>query len=188
MGISTLQSYCGGQIFEAVGLDSELVSKYFTGTPTRIEGMSLEMLEMEAVKKHKNAFSPTYYPGALEPGGLHYYRKHSDPHIYNSNTILKLQESTKNNDYKMFREFSDIIDKQHEGLITLRSLFQIDESKCKPIPIEEVEPASEIVTRFQTGAMSFGSISAEAHTSMAIAMNRIGAKSNTGEGGRCRTL
>ncbi|MCP5503044.1 MAG: glutamate synthase large subunit [Leptospiraceae bacterium] len=183
MGISTLQSYCGGQIFEAVGLDSELVSKYFTGTPTRIEGMSLEMLEMEAVKKHKNAFSPTYYPGALEPGGLHYYRKHSDPHIYNSNTILKLQESTKNNDYKMFREFSDIIDKQHEGLITLRSLFQIDESKCKPIPIEEVEPASEIVTRFQTGAMSFGSISAEAHTSMAIAMNRIGAKSNTGEGG-----
>jgi glutamate synthase (NADPH/NADH) large chain len=183
MGISTLQSYCGAQIFEAIGLDLELVSTYFTGTATRIGGLSLEMLEEETVRRHTDAYDPTFFPGGLEPGGVHYYRKTGDPHIYNAMTIHKLQQATITGDYKVFKEFSKLIDEQQEKQITLRSLFQIDEKKCNSIPIEEVESVSEIVRRFQTGAMSFGSISHEAHSTLAIAMNRIGAKSNTGEGG-----
>lgn len=183
MGISTLQSYCGAQIFEAIGLDSELVNTYFTGTATRIEGLSLEMLEEETVRRHKNAYDGTFFPGTLEPGGFHYYRKNGDPHLYTPLTVHKLQQSTKENDYKLYKEYSKLIDEQNDKLVTLRALFQLDTSKSKPIPIEEVEPAKEIVKRFQTGAMSFGSISWEAHTTLAIAMNRIGAKSNTGEGG-----
>lgn len=183
MGISTLQSYCGAQIFEAVGLDSELVNNYFTGTATRIEGLSLEMLEEETVRRHKNAYDNTFFPGNLEPGGIHYYRKNGDAHLYNPLTVHKLQRATRENDYKIFKEYSKLVDDQNERLITLRSLFQFDFANSKPIPIEEVEPAKEIVKRFQTGAMSFGSISWEAHTTLAIAMNRIGAKSNTGEGG-----
>lgn len=183
MGISTLQSYCGAQIFEAVGLDSELINNYFTGTATRIEGLSLEMLEEETVRRHKNAYDPLFYPGALEPGGLHYYRKDGDPHLYNPITIHRLQTAVKQNDYQLYKEFAKAVNDQHDRLITLRSLFQLDPKKAKSIPIEEVEPVSEIMRRFQTGAMSFGSISWEAHTTIAIAMNRIGAKSNTGEGG-----
>jgi glutamate synthase domain-containing protein 2/glutamate synthase domain-containing protein 1/glutamate synthase domain-containing protein 3 len=183
MGISTLQSYCGAQIFEAVGLDSELVNNYFTGTATRIEGLSLEMLEQETALRHKNAYDPTFYPGTLEPGGMHYYRKDGDPHLFNPITVHKLQSSVQRNDYATYKEFAKAIDEQHDRLITLRSLFQFDEKKVRSIPIEEVEPISEIMRRFQTGAMSFGSISWEAHTTLAIAMNRIGAKSNTGEGG-----
>lgn len=183
MGISTLQSYCGAQIFEAVGLDSELVSTYFTGTATRIEGLSLRMLEEEAVCRHNNAYDPTFYPNALDPGGMHYFRKDGDPHLYNPTSIMKLQEATKHNDYKLFKEYTSMINDQHEKLITLRSLLHINQTKCNPIPLEEVESVADIMSRFQTGAMSFGSISKEAHTTMAIAMNRIGAKSNTGEGG-----
>ncbi|WCL47609.1 glutamate synthase large subunit [Leptospira sp. GIMC2001] len=183
MGISTLQSYCGAQIFEAVGLDSELVNNYFTGTATRIEGLSSEMLEEETVRRHKNAYDSTFFPGNLEPGGFHYYRRNGDAHLYNPLTVHKLQEATKHNDYKVFKEYSNLIDDQNEKLITLRSLFKLDTAHSKPIPIEEVESTKEIVKRFQTGAMSFGSISWEAHTTLAIAMNRIGAKSNTGEGG-----
>lgn len=183
MGISTLQSYCGAQIFEAVGLDSELVNNYFTGTATRIEGLSLEMLEEETVRRHNNAYDKTFFPNTLESGGFHYYRKNGDAHLYNPITVHKLQIATKDNDYKVYKEYSKLIDEQNDRLITLRSLFQLDNSKSKPIPIEEVESAKEIVKRFQTGAMSFGSISWEAHTTLAIAMNRIGAKSNTGEGG-----
>ena len=192
MGISTLQSYCGAQIFEAVGLDSELVNNYFTGTATRIEGLSLEMLELETVTRHKNAYDPTFYPGTLEPGGVHYYRRNGDAHLYTPITVHKLQKATQDNSYKEYKEFSKLIDEQNDKMITLRSLFRLDEKKSKPVPLEEVEPAKEIVKRFQTGAMSFGSISWEAHTTLAIAMNRIGAKSNTGEGGedpiRFRTL
>ncbi len=183
MGISTLQSYCGAQIFEAIGLDSELVNNYFTGTATRIEGLSLEMLEEETVRRHRQAYDPTFYPGGLEPGGMHYYRKNGDAHLYNPTTIHKLQTATRENNYKIYKEYSSLIDDQNERMITLRSLFKFDERKKNPIPLEEVEPAKEIVKRFQTGAMSFGSISWEAHTSLAIAMNRLGAKSNTGEGG-----
>ncbi len=183
MGISTLQSYCGAQIFEAVGLDSELVNTHFTGTITRIEGLSLEMLEEETVRRHKNAYDRTFFPGNLDPGGFHYYRKNGDAHLYNPLTVHKLQVATRENSYKAFKEYSKLVDDQNERLITLRSLFQLDTVNSDPIPLEEVEPAKEIVKRFQTGAMSFGSISWEAHTTLAIAMNRIGAKSNTGEGG-----
>ncbi|MBE7413271.1 MAG: glutamate synthase large subunit [Leptospiraceae bacterium] len=183
MGISTLQSYCGAQIFEAVGLDSELISHYFTGTMTRIEGLSLEMLEQETCKRHFQAYNPVWYPNSLDPGGFHYYRKNGDHHIFNPITIHKLQEATKNGDYKTYKEFSKSVDDQREKLVTLRSMFEIDYSKSNPIPIEEVESVSAIVKRFQTGAMSHGSISWEAHTTLAIGMNRIGAKSNTGEGG-----
>jgi glutamate synthase (NADPH/NADH) large chain len=183
MGISTLQSYCGAQIFEAVGLDSELVNTYFSGTATRIEGLSIEMLEEETVRRHKNAYDFTFFPGTLEPGGFHYYRKNGDAHLYNPLTIHKLQLATRENDYKVFKEYSKLIDDQQEKFVTLRSLLQLDTANSKPVPIEEVESTKDIVKRFQTGAMSFGSISWEAHTTLAIAMNRIGAKSNTGEGG-----
>lgn len=183
MGISTLQSYCGAQIFEAVGLDSELVNTYFAGTQSRIEGLSLEMLEEETVRRHKAAYDPTFFPNNLEPGGVHYYRKNGDSHLYTPITVHKLQKATQENDYKTFKEFSALIDNQNERAITLRSLFQLDFEGSKAIPIEEVESVKSILKRFQTGAMSHGSISWEAHTTLAIAMNRIGAKSNTGEGG-----
>ncbi len=183
MGISTLQSYCGAQIFEAVGLDSELVNNYFSGTQTKIEGLSLEMVEEESNRRHKNAYDDTFFPNNLEPGGVHYYRKNGDTHLYTPITVHKLQQATQKNDYKLFKEFSNLIDDQSERSITLRSLFQLDFEHSNSIPIEEVQSAKEILKRFQTGAMSHGSISWEAHTTLAIAMNRIGAKSNTGEGG-----
>jgi glutamate synthase domain-containing protein 2/glutamate synthase domain-containing protein 1/glutamate synthase domain-containing protein 3 len=183
MGISTLQSYCGAQIFEAIGLDSELVNNYFTGTATRIEGLSLEMLEEETSFRHENAYDASHFPGSLDTGGIHYFRKDGDPHLFTPITIHKLQKATQENDYKTYKEFAKLIDNQEDKRITLRSMFVLNEKKFSSIPIEEVEPATEIVKRFQTGAMSFGSISWEAHTTLAIAMNRLGAKSNTGEGG-----
>lgn len=182
MGISTLQSYCGAQIFEAVGLDSEIVEKYFTGTPTKIEGLSLEMLEEETIRRHMHALDPQVDQSELDVGGLYQYRRDGEHHLWNPLTISKLQLSTRRNDYKTFKEYTELINNQNKKRITLRSLFDLDTSG-KHIPIEEVEPAKEIVKRFATGAMSFGSISREAHTSLAIAMNRIGGKSNTGEGG-----
>ncbi|MCX7633358.1 MAG: glutamate synthase large subunit, partial [Turneriella sp.] len=181
MGISTLQSYCGAQIFEAVGLDTEVIDQYFTGTPSRVEGVSLEMLEEEARRRHEEAFAPMK-EGMLPSGGLYHYRVDGEAHLWNPTTIAKLQISTRNSDYKTFKEYTRAIDDQSKRRVTLRSLFELDYAET-PIPIEEVEPAKEIVRRFATGAMSFGSISWEAHTSLAIAMNRIGGKSNTGEGG-----
>ncbi|MCX8000744.1 MAG: glutamate synthase subunit alpha, partial [Leptospiraceae bacterium] len=133
MGISTLQSYCGAQIFEAVGLDSELVNNYFTGTVTRIEGLSLEMLEKETVVRHKNAYNPTFYPGQLEPGGVHYYRKDGDPHLFNPITIHRLQTAVRKGDYALFKEFSKIVNDQQDRFITLRSLFKFNEEKAKPV-------------------------------------------------------
>ncbi|MDZ4726315.1 MAG: glutamate synthase large subunit [Leptospira sp.] len=183
MGISTLQSYCGAQIFEAVGLDSELVNHYFAGTQSKIEGLSLEMLEEETVRRHKNAYDPTFFPNNLEPGGVHYFRKNGDTHLYTPTTVHKLQRATQTGDYKIFKEFTSLIDDQHEKAITLRSLFNLDFDGSKEIPLDEVESVKSILKRFQTGAMSHGSISWEAHTTLAIAMNRMGAKSNTGEGG-----
>ncbi len=182
MGISTLQSYCGAQIFEAVGLDSEIVENYFTGTPTKIEGLSLEMLEEETIRRHTVALDPQVDQSTLDVGGLYYYRRDGEKHLWSPYTISKLQVSTRQGSYKTFKEYTDLINNQDKQRVTLRSLFDLDISG-KKIPIEEVEPASEIVKRFATGAMSFGSISREAHTSLAIAMNRIGGKSNTGEGG-----
>ncbi|HRP69030.1 MAG TPA: glutamate synthase large subunit, partial [Turneriella sp.] len=181
MGISTLQSYCGAQIFEAIGLDTEIIEHYFTGTPSRIEGVSLEMLEEETRRRHRGAFD-SMKEGNLESGGLYHYRVDGEAHLWNPTTIAKLQISTRTSDYKTFKEYTQAVDNQTERHVTLRSLFELDYA-ANPIPIEEVEPAKEIVKRFATGAMSFGSISWEAHTNLAIAMNRIGGKSNTGEGG-----
>ena len=182
MGISTLQSYCGAQIFEAVGLDSEIVENYFTGTPTKIEGLSLEMLEEETIRRHTIALDPQVDQSTLDVGGLYYYRRDGEHHLWNPYTISKLQISTRRGEYKTFKEYTELINNQNQKRVTLRSLFELDKSG-KKVPIEEVEPAAEIVKRFSTGAMSFGSISRETHTSLAIAMNRIGGKSNTGEGG-----
>lgn len=178
MGISTLQSYCGAQIFEAIGLDTEVIDQYFTGTTSRIEGISLEMIEEECRRRHQQALDQTH----LLSGGLYHYRVDGEAHLWNTTTIAKLQISTRNSDYKTFKEYSSAIDDQSKRRVTLRSLFEFD-YLAQPISIDEVEPAKEIVKRFATGAMSFGSISWEAHTNLALAMNRIGGKSNTGEGG-----
>ena len=182
MGISTLQSYCGAQIYEAVGLDQEIVDTYFRGTATKVEGLSLEMLEEETVCRHRAAFSDETFSKRLPSGGMYHYRMDGEAHLWSPTSIAKLQISTKINSYETFKEFSKGINDQEKRRITLRSLLEFD-TTGQPIDINEVEPAKEIVKRFSTGAMSFGSISWEAHTTLAIGMNRIGAKSNTGEGG-----
>ncbi len=183
MGISTIKSYCGAQIFEAVGLDPKMVDKYFTWTPSRIGGVGLEEIAREAQQQHARAF-PTYPLNGhtLDVHGKYQYRKDGELHLFNPRTIHLLQKAARNNDYKTFKEYTRLIDDQSERLATLRGLMRLKYAE-KPIPIEEVEPVDEIVKRFKTGAMSYGSISKEAHEALAIAMNRIGGKSNTGEGG-----
>jgi len=187
MGISTYQSYCGAQIFDAVGLKSEFVAKYFTGTATRIEGVGLPEIAEEAVRRHRDAFSDSpIYRTMLDVGGEYAFRVRGEEHVWNSATVAALQHAVRGNSYEKYREFARIINEQLEHLFTIRGLFRIKsaaEDARTPVPIEEVEPAKDIVRRFATGAMSFGSISREAHTTLAIAMNRIGGKSNTGEGG-----
>jgi glutamate synthase (NADPH) large chain len=183
MGISTLQSYCGAQVFEAIGLNKSLVQKYFTGTPSRIEGVGLEVLAKEALMKHEHAFQPvSEYEPELAIGGNYQHRMSGEHHLINPLTISKLQHAVRQGSFNTFKEYSDSIDDQGERLCTLRGLMQFKKSP-RPVPLAEVEPAKEIVKRFTTGAMSFGSISQEAHETMARAMNRIGGKSNTGEGG-----
>ena len=183
MGISTLQSYRGAQVFEAIGLNRGLVARYFTGTASRLEGVGLEVLAREAQMKHEHAFRPV---GNFEPelrvGGSYQYRVGGEHHLLNPLTISKLQHAVREANPKTFKEYTDLVDDQSRQLCTLRGLIGIRKSE-DPVPLEEVEPASEIVKRFTTGAMSFGSISKEAHETLAIAMNRIGGKSNTGEGG-----
>jgi glutamate synthase (ferredoxin) len=183
MGISTIKSYCGAQIFEAVGLGKELVDKYFTWTPSRIGGIGLAEIAREAEQQHARAF-PTYPLNGhtLEVYGQYQYRKDGELHLFNPRTIHLLQKATRNNDYKTFKEYTRLIDDQSERMATMRGLMTL-KYESKPIPIEEVEPVDDIVKRFKTGAMSYGSISKEAHEALAIAMNRIGGKSNTGEGG-----
>ena len=184
MGISTLQSYCGAQIFEAVGLDSELIDLYFCGTQTKIEGLSLEMLAEECLRRHRKAYSPFPFEGKnqLPSGSIHHYRKHGVPHLLAPLTIHHLQEACRHNDYEVYQKYAQKINEQGNEAITLRSLFKLKYDK-QSVPLEEVESESEILKRFSTGAMSFGSLSWEAHTDLAIAMNEIGGKSNTGEGG-----
>ena len=183
MGISTLQSYRGAQVFEAIGLNKELVDKYFSGTTSQIEGVGLDVLAREALMKHEHAFRPlTESDCELPVGGSYHFRATGEYHLLNPQTISKLQHAVRQSDFKTFQEYTKFIDDQSQNLATLRSLMRIRKSE-KPVPIEEVEPAKEIVKRFTTGAMSFGSISKEAHETLAIAMNRIGGKSNTGEGG-----
>ncbi len=183
MGISTLQSYRGAQVFEAIGLNQAMVDQYFTGTASRIEGVGLEVLAREALMKHAHAFSPlTESETELSVGGDYQYRIRGEYHLINPATISKLQHAVRQDKFETFEEYAELIDQQNRHMCTLRGLMDFKYAD-KPLPLAEVEPASEIVKRFATGAMSFGSISKEAHETLAIAMNRIGGKSNTGEGG-----
>jgi glutamate synthase (ferredoxin) len=183
MGISTLQSYCGAQIFEAVGLDGAFVDRYFTWTTSRIGGVGVDVIAEEALKRHRHAF-PRRPVGQsdLESGGEYQWRRDGEYHLFNPDTVFKLQHATQSGQYKVFKEYTKLVDDQNRRHATLRGLLEL-KSAATPIPIDEVEPVESIVTRFATGAMSYGSISQEAHETLAIAMNRIGGKSNTGEGG-----
>ena len=186
MGISTYQSYCGAQIFEAIGLSSDLVRKYFTGTPTKVEGIGLKEVAEEALRTHAEAWSGSpVLDGMLDCGGEYAFRVRGEDHMWTPDAIAKLQHSTRSGKYDTYKEYARLINDQSSRHMTLRGLFEI-RSAAKPIPLDQVEPAKEIVKRFATGAMSLGSISTEAHTTLAIAMNRIGGKSNTGEGGEDR--
>jgi glutamate synthase (ferredoxin) len=182
MGISTIQSYHGAQIFEAIGLSSKVVSRYFTWTSSRIQGVDLNVIAEEALTRHRQAFPDRPVKGELDPGGQYQWRDNGEYHLFNPQTIHKLQIACRLNSKKVFSEYSELVNNQSKNLCTLRGLleFKFDEDS---IPIEEVESVESIVKRFKTGAMSYGSISKEAHEALAIAMNRIGGRSNTGEGG-----
>jgi glutamate synthase (NADPH) large chain len=183
MGISTLQSYRGAQVFEAIGLNREVIDRYFTGTASRIGGVGLEVIAREAILKHDHAFeNVTESEPELPVGGNYQYRAAGEYHLYNPQTISKLQHAVQQENFQTFQEYTDLLDNEQRRLSTLRGLLEFKTSET-PIPVDEVESAAEIVKRFATGAMSFGSISKEAHETLAIAMNRIGGKSNTGEGG-----
>ena len=187
MGISTYQSYCGAQIFDAIGLTTDFVDTYFTGTATTIEGAGLAEIAAETVKRHTDAFgnSPVL-EDVLDIGGDYAVRLRGEAHVWRSETVSALQHAVRGNAQDRYREFSRLVNEVEDKYLTIRSLFRIKgavEDGRVPVPLEEVEPAPEIVKRFSTGAMSYGSISREAHTTLAIAMNRIGGKSNTGEGG-----
>ena len=183
MGISTFQSYCGAQIFDAVGLSSTFVEQYFTGTATTVEGAGLKQIAQDTVRWHKNAFGKNpVYRNHLDVGGDYAYRLRGEDHAWTPNTIAKLQHATRANDQRTYELFARSMNEQNERLLTFRGLFDFNWAE-QEITLDEVEPAREIVKRFATGAMSFGSISYEAHSTLAIAMNALGGKSNTGEGG-----
>ncbi|MFN3990973.1 MAG: glutamate synthase large subunit [Erythrobacter sp.] len=183
MGISTYQSYCGAQIFDAVGLSSEFIDKYFTGTATTIEGIGLAEVAEEALRRHGQAYGDDpLYETMLDVGGIYKYRLRGEEHAWTPQNVAQLQHAVRGNDPKNYEEFAKSINEQSERLLTIRGLLDFKKADT-PVPLDEVEPASEIVKRFSTGAMSLGSISHEAHSTMAIAMNRIGGRSNTGEGG-----
>ena len=183
IGISTMNSYRGSQLFECIGINTKVVEKYFPNTPTRIEGIGLYEIEKEIAKRHANAFAKKEIAGNLdlEMGGEYRWRRDGEKHMFNPLSIAKLQKAVRSNEPESYKEFADMVNKQSKNLMTIRGLFEF--SKYDPIPLEEVEPWTEIVKRFKTGAMSYGSISKEAHENLAIAMNRIGGKSNSGEGG-----
>ncbi|NLM36312.1 MAG: glutamate synthase large subunit [Clostridiales bacterium] len=183
MGICTIQSYHGAQIFEAVGLNKEFIDAYFEGTPSRIGGVGVDVIAQEVLIRHKNAYNNLRKPlKELETGGHYAWRKDGEFHLFNPMTISKLQIAVRQGRYDIFKQYTALVNDQSQNLCTLRSLLKFKKIN-KPIPIDEVEPVSEIVKRFCTGAMSFGSISKEAHETIAIAMNRLGGKSNSGEGG-----
>jgi glutamate synthase (NADPH) large chain len=183
MGISTLQGYCGAQIFEAVGLDRAFIDRYFTGTVSRIGGVDIETVAAEVQRRHARAF-PARSGGSreLDNGGEYQWRRDGEYHLFNPDTVFKLQHATRSGQYRVFKEYTRLVDDQSTRQATLRGLLELV-SEGPAIPIDEVEPIERILTRFATGAMSYGSISQEAHETLAIAMNRIGGKSNTGEGG-----
>jgi glutamate synthase (NADPH/NADH) large chain len=185
MGVSTVASYRGAQIFEAIGISNEVIDKYFTGTVSRLGGVGLEVIAEEVSRRHKLAYPPTGISPAhrqLAIGGEYQWRREGEPHLFDPETVFKLQHSTRTGQMDIFRTYTEKVNEQSKRLMTLRGLFDI-KSNRQPISIDEVEPIENILKRFSTGAMSYGSISGEAHETLAIAMNRIGAKSNTGEGG-----
>jgi len=187
MGISTYMSYTGSQNFEAVGLSRSLIDKYFTGTASNIEGIGIFQVAEEAIGVHQAAFgSDPVLAGALDPGGEYAFRVRGEEHMWTPDAIAKLQQATRSNSYAAYKEYARMINDQSQRHMTLRGLFEFRFDPAKSVPLEEVEPAAQIVRRFATGAMSLGSISTEAHTTLALAMNRIGGKSNTGEGGEDR--
>lgn len=181
MGVSTIRSYRGAQIFEAVGLNSAFVDKYFTGTSSRIEGVGIETIGREALKRHAAAFEPNPIRPPLASGGTLHYRRFSERHLYTPESVVLLQRATQNESYELYRQYAAAADRASTDHCTLRGLFAFRERE--PVPIEEVEPEESVVKRFVVSAMSFGSISKEAHETIAIAMNRLGAASNSGEGG-----
>ena len=186
MGVSTIASYTGAQIFEAIGLSKEVVDEYFVGLTSRLGGVGIEILASETIKRHHIAYPPGgESPGSkkLQIGGEYQWRREGEPHLFDPETVFTLQHATRTKRFDVFKRYTARVDDQSRRLMTLRGLFSFKTEMRKPIPIEEVEPASEILKRFATGAMSYGSISQEAHETLAIAMNRIGGKSNTGEGG-----
>jgi glutamate synthase (NADPH/NADH) large chain len=186
MGISTIASYTGAQVFEAIGLSQEVVDEYFVGTTSRLGGVSLDVIAQETIARHHIAYPPGgEVPGTkrLPIGGEYQWRREGEPHLFDPETVFTLQHSTRNKRYDIFKRYTDRVNVQSTRLMTLRGLFQFKEGVNPAISVDEVEPISAIIKRFSTGAMSYGSISAEAHETLAIAMNRLGGKSNTGEGG-----
>src|SRR5258705_3449070 len=179
MGISTLQSYCGAQVFEAVGLERACVDRHFTRTSSRIGGVGAEVIAEEAGRRHRKAFATRGIESSdLDCGGEYQWRRDGEYHLFNPETVFKLQHATRSGQYSVFKEYTRLVDDQNRRLATLRGLLELTPA-ASPVPLDEVEPIPSIVKRFATGAMSYGSISQEAHETLAIAMNRLGAKSNT---------
>ncbi|WP_037225163.1 glutamate synthase central domain-containing protein, partial [Rhodococcus sp. R1101] len=186
MGISTLASYTGAQLFQVIGLSQELVDEYFTGLQSQLGGVGLDEIAADVAARHRTAFLDRQSERAhreLEVGGEYQWRREGEYHLFNPDTVFKLQHATRTGQYSIFKEYTKLVDDQSERLASLRGLFEFKKGVRPPVPLDEVEPASEIVKRFSTGAMSYGSISAEAHETLAIAMNRLGGRSNSGEGG-----
>ncbi|MEC9241588.1 MAG: FMN-binding glutamate synthase family protein, partial [Gemmatimonadota bacterium] len=183
MGISSIKSYMGAQIFEAVGIKQEVIDRYFTWTDSRVEGIGLDVIAREACMRHAQAYPPIDVDGrALDVGGEYQWRTDGEHHLFNPQTIHKLQKAARSGDYEVYEEYAGLINDQFKKMATLRGLLEFDLPEVG-VPLEEVESEEEITRRFKSGAMSYGSISKEAHENLAIAMNRIGGKSNTGEGG-----
>jgi glutamate synthase (NADPH) large chain len=186
MGVSTVASYTGAQIFEAVGLSEDLVDRYFTGATSKLGGVGLDEIAQEVMLRHRKAYPLDGIPQAhrrLEIGGEYQWRREGEPHLFDPETVFRLQHSTRSGRYDVFKQYTALVDEQSQRLMTLRGLFRFKRGARPSVPIEDVEPVSSIVKRFSTGAMSYGSISQEAHETLAVAMNRLGGKSNTGEGG-----
>ncbi|SFT05429.1 glutamate synthase large subunit [Saccharopolyspora flava] len=186
MGVSTVASYTGAQIFEAIGLGEDVVQRCFTGTTSRLGGVGFDVLAQEVAERHRHAYPVDGVQAphrSLAVGGEYQWRREGEPHLFNPKTVFKLQHSTRSGRYEVFKEYTQAVDDQSRDLMTLRGLFKFRDGVRKPVPIDEVEPVSSIVKRFATGAISYGSISQEMHETLAIAMNRLGGKSNTGEGG-----
>ena len=186
MGISTIASYTGAQVFEAIGLSQRVVDEYFSGTTSRLGGIGIDVIASEALARHQIAYPPGgEIPGTkkLPTGGEYQWRRDGEPHLFDPETVFLLQHSTRSRQFEVFKKYTDKVNNRSKDLMTLRGLFEFKANHRKSIPVDEVEPVSEIVKRFSTGAMSYGSISQEAHETLAIAMNRLGGKSNTGEGG-----